>query len=514
MTSSKHFQWRLRIVAFLCMIIAVIGITALYFLDRSFEKLGRLDVETDHYQSLIQQEALDSKKDFSEEEIIAESKHVVSEISQYLAKVYPNQEPSDNTLMNDPEFRRIALQFVGTPTDGVAAPDGAAGKTGYTVVYTNKAVMLSHPQQRLNGKPATDLVNDRDEQLLSWWKIFSAPFTGASNAGYYIWKEGDDSKTVKYMSCVPVPGTRLAVAATAYLPREVQHKILERCNTIVESIKSRREQLQSVRRQTRLTLMAVFSVSGATIVIAAWLIFAPMIDQIRRARQLCHLGVMTTEWEVERHEAANWIRTLDMALGGIYGQLPADVATRIQSAVAELNKIIFETMANLSHPDAALLHVEDCNLVTVCQEVCHRQKTLSPLSEIDYLPKVPATVAVQLPPHRITEILVELVRNATKILDKAPPTGPKKISLKVSIRGLLRKHAVITVRDTGPGFPAELIASGPGQTTSSTGGWGLGLAGCHAMVWAMGGDIEFGNRKRGDFYGFVELAFPLNEKGN
>jgi two-component system, OmpR family, sensor histidine kinase BaeS len=78
------------------------------------------------------------------------------------------------------------------------------------------------------------------------------------------------------------------------------------------------------------------------------------------------------------------------------------------------------------------------------------------------------------------------------------PVGSKVV---VQVDGNGGNTARVSVQDSGPGIPEEQLPQvfqrfyrGDPSRSRSTGGFGLGLAICKAMVTAYGGKIEAANR--------------------
>lgn len=87
------------------------------------------------------------------------------------------------------------------------------GKTGYTAVVDDEAVVYFHPNAALIGVNMSTLA----ETLPDFWRVLSGGLDGTVSAGDYDWLEPDGSIRQKYMVVRPVPNTRFRVAATTYL---------------------------------------------------------------------------------------------------------------------------------------------------------------------------------------------------------------------------------------------------------------------------------------------------------
>jgi C4-dicarboxylate-specific signal transduction histidine kinase len=112
--------------------------------------------------------------------------------------------------------------------------------------------------------------------------------------------------------------------------------------------------------------------------------------------------------------------------------------------------------------------------------------------------------AVMVEPVALEQIIHNLLMNALQALDKVPAA---ERSLEVT----LTRHdgmALLEVKDTGPGIPAEVLPRmfEPFFTTRS-GGLGLGLSLCESLATGMGGGLSASqNAPRG---AVLQLSLPL-----
>ncbi len=104
----------------------------------------------------------------------------------------------------DPGLAAIAVQPV--------------GQTGYTALYDAQGVVYAHANPKLVGQNMRILAGDFPD----FWQVFSASLGGDPVADYYDWPEADGSVRQKYMSCVPVAGSPMRIAATTYIDEFLQ----------------------------------------------------------------------------------------------------------------------------------------------------------------------------------------------------------------------------------------------------------------------------------------------------
>lgn len=110
----------------------------------------------------------------------------------------------------------------------------------------------------------------------------------------------------------------------------------------------------------------------------------------------------------------------------------------------------------------------------------------------------PQEVHLQADPEDLEVIWVNLLENAVQY----SPAG-SKVAIRVERNG--EGTARVSVQDSGPGIPEEQLPHifqrfyrGDPSRSRSTGGFGLGLAICNAMVAAYGGQIQaFSGNGRG-----------------
>ncbi len=90
----------------------------------------------------------------------------------------------------------------------------------------------------------------------------------------------------------------------------------------------------------------------------------------------------------------------------------------------------------------------------------------------------------------LEQVLLNLLENSTYALTEVADRRPV---IRVSVRALDGRRAQITVADTGPGIPGDMLDKvfEPFFTTKPVNhGTGLGLAICHSLVSSMSGTIE------------------------
>ncbi|TSA87921.1 HAMP domain-containing protein [Deinococcus detaillensis] len=121
---------------------------------------------------------------------------------------------------------------------------------------------------------------------------------------------------------------------------------------------------------------------------------------------------------------------------------------------------------------------------------------------------------IQADRDRLGQVLVNLLENALRY---TPPGGQVSVSVRATSRGTDAAQAVLSVRDSGPGFPAgserqvfTRFFRADESRTRDSGGSGLGLAIVAAIIGAHGGAVTARNALSGGAE--VEVRLPLHEE--
>lgn len=133
-------------------------------------------------------------------------------------------------------------------------------------------------------------------------------------------------------------------------------------------------------------------------------------------------------------------------------------------------------------------------VTSTCEAAVSRIQALAEARNIQIELIAPHEVHLQADPEDLEVIWVNLLENAVQY----SPAG-SKVAIHVERNGGCT--ASVCVQDAGPGIPEEQLAHvfqrfyrGDPSRSRSTGGFGLGLAICQAMVTAYGGQIQAANR--------------------
>lgn len=183
--------------------------------------------------------------------------------------------------------------------------------------------------------------------------------------------------------------------------------------------------------------------------------------------------------------------------------------THISQLAERMGRIVSHIKAFSRKGDAARATVsvdEAIRQALMLVETRRRQARVTVMAE-----PVPADLAVWANAVRLEQVLVNLIRNAIDAMAEA--TQPESAAVHVRVE-TTQKWVRITVRDFGPGIPADVLPRlfEPFFTTKDDGlGLGLGLAISLAIIEDFGGRLE--GRNAEDGAGGAEFVIELERAG-
>jgi PAS domain S-box-containing protein len=180
--------------------------------------------------------------------------------------------------------------------------------------------------------------------------------------------------------------------------------------------------------------------------------------------------------------AGDHARTMDEA-----GEALAEArqgAERVRNIVRDLR--VFARGDEEQSGPVALRRVLDSSINIAWNEIRHRARLVKDYGD---------TPMVEANESRLGQVFLNLLLNAAHAI---PEGETERNEIRVSTRTDARGYAVVEIRDTGTGIPAEIREKifDPFFTTKSAGeGTGLGLWICSGILSALGGDIGVDSEK-------------------
>lgn len=269
---------------------------------------------------------------------------------------------------------------------------------------------------------------------------------------------------------------------------------------------AQRRLLESVtadaRRELWLGVIVLVSLTGF-VLITGWLQAgkATLEDEVRAAtatllsqqralaesERLAAVGEMAA---TVAHELRNPLAGALAAIENLRRSAEGESAERLGRIAAELERAVARLRAYLAGAAHQPETPVETDIEALTRELLHLLRHQIP-ARIALEDDFEGPVRCRVPPDRFRQALMNLVLNAAEAIGEADG--------RIRVEGRIEDETlVVGVADDGPGFPAELIASGPVTfATSRPAGTGLGLAIVQRTLRDMGGRIELENPPEG-----------------
>ncbi|TWI74172.1 phospho-acceptor domain-containing protein [Desulfobotulus alkaliphilus] len=216
-----------------------------------------------------------------------------------------------------------------------------------------------------------------------------------------------------------------------------------------------------------------------------------------QAEKLATVGTLATG---VAHEINNPLAIINEAAGWI-GQvmdrpsmqdLPEKASLKrasdvIQTAVERARRITHQLLGMVRREAEA---PGPCDMPAFLQEVASLSRTIHPESEVTIVVENGPELTLFTDPHRLRQILVNLVENAIQAM-------PKGGCVSLSAFAPEKEKISIQIKDTGPGIPESVKKRifDPFYTTKPQGkGTGLGLYLCRDLAHQLGGELVVSSR--------------------
>lgn len=232
-------------------------------------------------------------------------------------------------------------------------------------------------------------------------------------------------------------------------------------------------------------------------------------DALAHATRVTHLGQLATGIAHEINQPlgaiTNYAETLDLLV-----QSPAadtneirTISRRLRDAALRAGQIVHRMREFVrprpSNRQSARLGPIIVDVLDLCGPEL-RQHEVQVERDLDEI----ADVELIIDPIQLQQVLVNLVRNAIQAMAELPKTRRQLI-----VRGTTSSNTIcLSVSDSGPGFPAELLSQTfqPFQSTKP-GGLGMGLSISQSIAASYGGELRAENLAAGGACVTLELPF-------
>jgi signal transduction histidine kinase len=365
---------------------------------------------------------------------------------------------------------------------------------------------------QLDGNPAVLRNFRREARDLNDWLVsrkagFEAPTDREAfarlQAGYSDFLRRVDPD--RHGSGSPPIDRAHFAAAYEQLKRDYQ-PLLDACDEVVQSeqssfgafLQKSEAALLALQRQYLLSLLLLVAFGVAL----ALLVYRGMIGPLRarlsesealiaRQEKLAALGALGAG---VAHEIRNPLTAIKFRLFSLQKALPPELADNedartISEEINRLDRIVKEFLqfARPAEPDLVRVPAD-----RILREVRDFMKSELEQAAIKLELQVAQPAWIRADSHQLKQVLINLVQNAADSIGK---NGVVTLSLKegtASFGGIHEAAAILSIRDTGKGIPAEVQKRlfDPFFTTKE-GGTGLGLAIAARIVEKHGGVLRY-----------------------
>ncbi len=207
---------------------------------------------------------------------------------------------------------------------------------------------------------------------------------------------------------------------------------------------------------------------------------------------------------------------LQMLSRGYFGKLKPKQRTSVQTVLRNANRLdtILKDFLDISRIEAGRLklNIKKIDLKKLIQETAKLNENYMPEKKLKITTTIPTLPAVQTDPDRITQVISNLLTNASKF-------SPPKSNITITAQPL-SKHILVSVKDQGIGIlgkdqqklfqPFSQVEQTLARKHQGT---GLGLSICKGILSALGGRIwiESKQGKGTTFYFTVPFKAPTQE---
>lgn len=212
-------------------------------------------------------------------------------------------------------------------------------------------------------------------------------------------------------------------------------------------------------------------------------------DQARRTEIeiLKNLALLGEQASVLSHEIRTPITSLRQALRAVADKLGVQDKLLVEELIAGISRIERMLGQTLSFAKPLQLQRQPVDLLALVQDAVQQVRALPACAGMQIDLRVAEGQRVELDPHLIGEVLVNLMRNAGEACG-----GKGRIEVRSRLAG---SRLALEVADDGPGIPPERREEifKPFRS-SKDGGTGIGLAFCRKIVESHGGSISLAER--------------------
>lgn len=236
-------------------------------------------------------------------------------------------------------------------------------------------------------------------------------------------------------------------------------------------------------------------------------------QQVERSKHLALLGEMAAGIAHEVRNPLGSILLYARMLREDLADRPSEraVVEKIAGSVQKLEHVVGDVLAFARESRCRMMATDAEELITASLNSARSDG--AEWKGLEVRLDVAPGLVMNCDPEQSQRAIVNVLRNAAEIMHESGAGGARRIEIAASLtsqrgaEGKSREMVCVSVRDHGPGLPAESAEKlfTPFFTTKRT-GTGLGLAIVHRIMDAHGGRVNLRNHERGG--AVAELWWP------
>ncbi|HTR99054.1 MAG TPA: ATP-binding protein, partial [Bacteroidota bacterium] len=236
--------------------------------------------------------------------------------------------------------------------------------------------------------------------------------------------------------------------------------------------------------------------------------------QEERLKKLFHADKLATVGELAAgaaHEIRNPLTSIRSTVQFLKKSLPPTAHGYVDGVIEEVDRIdgIIRGLLSLSKSSELELAVVDLHEL-IGQTLMLLDPELKKRSIAVRLEQSARDPSVEADPGRLKQVFLNVLLNSVQAMDGGGTLRVAVADSRVAVRDAPGEMVTITVTDTGPGIPADMMRRvfDPFFTTKAN-GTGLGLSITYGIVHGHGGEIDVASTTEGAGHGTtVTIAIP------
>jgi nitrate/nitrite-specific signal transduction histidine kinase len=329
------------LIPFLALVFVSLGVISALAIRSIYEVGHRAEVNSFSMGEEVVRTSENALEDLGRIFIQRRALYVADEINLFL-QLQPGLDMSK--LKEDKDLKAIAIERV--------------GQTGFTMVYDKSFIVWFNADPKMVGVNLSKVAGEP----VQYFSIVERSLYGESS-GYYTWKDDKGEERSKFMSCVPVEGTDLIVAASTYMDEfsaPAEEAKANMAAAVAATTKYIDEQMQRAQLTFMIIIFCVLVVASAVIYLLSRAITGP-IQALAKGAEVVGSGELDYSIEAktgdEIQDLAERFTAMAAALKESYTDLEKKVEDRTRKERQRVEQL--RTINEVSRKISAIVDLDD-----------------------------------------------------------------------------------------------------------------------------------------------------------